>query len=201
MSDIALVIKDEDAPAEQRIIYSTVYAPNRPDADGEFMVPEEIEKMAHAFCKKGDMGCIDVFHDNKNTTCAVIETFIARKGDPDFIEGAWVVGIHIPDDDLWDMVKKGEINGLSMEALVVRQEREVMLDIPPVVKGLNTKSEDHDHKFFVAYDENGKFLGGRTDLVDGHIHIIAAGTITEEAGSTPHRHRFSAVENVEISTE
>jgi hypothetical protein len=199
-----LVVKDENAEPEKRLIFSTVYAPNRPDADGEFMVADEIEAMAHRFAKKGDMHCVDVFHDNKNTSCAVVESFIARKGDPDFIEGAWVVGIHIPDDDLWDMVKKGEINGLSMEALVVREEREVTLNIPPIVSGMTTKSEsgvEHEHKFYVAYDDDGKFLGGRTDMVEGHVHVILAGTITEEAGDTAHRHRFSAVDSIEIVPE
>ncbi|KVR21716.1 hypothetical protein WK13_34830 [Burkholderia ubonensis] len=199
------VIKSEADTPEKQIIFSTVYAPNRPDSDGEFMVAEEIEAMAHRFAKKGEMQCIDVFHDNKVTECAVVESFIARKGDPDFIEGAWVVGIHIPDADLWDMVKKGDINGISMEALVTRHEREVTLNIPPVVTGMTTKSEtcedDHEHKFYVAYDDEGKFLGGRTDVVNGHLHAIVAGTITEESGTDKHRHRFSAVDSIEIVPE
>ena len=32
--------------------------------------------------------------------------------------------------------------------------------------------------------------------VDGHTHVIKAGTVTEE--SNGHRHRFSSVDNIEI---
>ena len=47
-----------------------------------------------------------------------------------------------------------------------------------------------------AYDEDGKFLGGKTDVVEGHFHIIKRGTVTED--SLGHKHRFSHVEDLMI---
>jgi hypothetical protein len=191
-----------DTP-EQQIVFGEVYAPDRPDAQGEFMRAEEIASMAHDFIRQGKMGQIDLQHDGQVIEGpSIVESFIARKGDPDFIEGAWVIGMHIPNPDLWEAVKKGEINGFSMEALVTRHEQEVPMEIPPVVQGLTSKSDNsapvspHEHRFFVSYDDNGIFRGGITDNVLGHQHVIKAGTHTETTEG--HSHRFSAVDNVVI---
>lgn len=43
------VIKSEDA--KKRIVWAEVYAPNRPDSDGEFMDAEGICKMAYEFMR------------------------------------------------------------------------------------------------------------------------------------------------------
>lgn len=194
-----LVAKDENKP-DQRLVYAEVYAPNRPDSDGEFMTAAEIQKMAHAFTAKGEMGNIDVMHDNEVVPgCKIVESFIARKGDPDFIEGSWVVGMHVDNDDLWRAIKSEQINGFSMEAMVYRHEREVEIEIPPVVSGTTQKSEGgdgHIHKFYVTYDDHGRLAGGRTDMVNGHFHEIRAGTVTEL--SQQHRHKFSAVDTIEV---
>ncbi|QZI85659.1 serine protease [Stenotrophomonas phage Summit] len=196
MSD--LIIKKADKTYKQ-MVWAEVYAPNRPDVDGEFMTAEDIEKMAYAFLRSGRLDQIDVNHDNEVVSAHVIESFIARKGDPDFIEGAWVVGIHISDPDTWQMVLDGELNGFSMEALVTKEEKEMLVEIPPVVKGMTSTEEDHRHEFFVSFDENGEFLGGTTDVVNGHSHKIIAGTVTEVTND--HRHRFSSVDNIEIIGE
>lgn len=195
--DPKLVIKAE----EQQIVYGEVYAPNRPDAQGEFMQRDEIRKMAHEFIRSGKMGQIDIMHGNKIVEgCSVVESFVAGAGDQNFIEGAWVIGVHIPDADVWAGVKKGDINGFSMEALVTRHDAEVDVEIPPVVTGLTSKSEDkggsHQHKYFVSYDGEGQFKGGFTDTVNGHFHKIIAGTHTQPVDG--HTHRFSSVDNVEI---
>lgn len=189
-----------DAPADQRLVYGEVYAPDRPDADDDFMTAEEIQTMAHEFMRKGITDQVDINHDNETVPgIVVVESFIARKGDPDFIEGAWVVGVHVNDDATWAAIKKGELNGFSMEAMVQREEQDVTLEMPPVVAGLTSKSEDHTHHFYVNYNENGYFMGGITDYVEGHRHIIKAGTVTEIADG--HRHTFSSVDPLHISKE
>lgn len=187
--------------AAKRIVWAEVYAPDRPDADKEFMRAEEIEKMAYNFMRALKLDQVDAMHDQENKDgCCVVESFIARKGDPDFIEGAWVVGMHIDNDDLWEKVEKGEINGFSMEALVIKETREVEMDIPPVLGGQTLACEDHTHEFMVAYKEDGSFVGGRTaPHEDGHVHMIRRGTKTEEAGNPPHSHKFSFVEHLKIT--
>ena len=192
----------KSSEAMLQIVYGEVYAPNTPNSDNEYMVEEEIRKMAHGFLRDKKNDKIDMYHNNRLVEGAsVVESFIARKGDPDFIEGAWVVGVHIPDPEIWDKVMKGEINGFSMEALVKKIPREVSVELPPVVKGTTSvaksdSTQDHQHDFFVTYSAKGEFLGGTTNEVDGHVHVIRGGTVTEE--SEGHRHRFSSVDNVKI---
>lgn len=197
MSDHVVSIKKRDTA--QRLVFAEVYAPSRPDSDVEFMRPEEIQKMAYGFMKGMQLNAVDQQHNNQKVDGAcVVESFIARKGDPDFIEGSWVVGMHINNDETWAKVEKGLINGFSVEALVTKHPQQVTIDIPPVLRGTTQKAEDgHEHVFHVAYDDAGRFLGGRTDVaVDGHMHIIKRGTLTEEAAG--HSHKFSHVEDVVI---
>lgn len=194
MAHIA-VFKEENE--EQRIVYAEVYAPNIPDVDGEFMDEDGIQKMAYKFMTDMNLRKIDVQHQNDLVEGAcVVESFIARKGDPVFIEGSWVVGVHVPDDEAWGLIKKGEINGFSMEALVHKEPVVLELDIPPVIRGITSKADDeHSHEFFVTYDVEGNFVGGRTSSADdGHFHVIKRGTVTEQAND--HGHRFSFVEGL-----
>lgn len=188
-----IVLKSED----QHIITGEVYSPMRPDAQGEYMTAVEIQKMAHEFIRKGKMAQIDMMHGNKIVTGAsVVESYVSDDTDSRFIPGSWVISVHVPDPAVWSAIKKGEINGFSMEALVTRHDMDVEVEIPPIVTGLTSKQENHEHKFFVAYDQKGEFKGGVTDTINGHYHSIVAGTHTQDAQG--HRHRFSSVDTVRI---
>lgn len=196
---MAIQVAIKKSEAKLRIVYSEVYAPLVPDSDGEFMTAEEIRKMAHGFLRHKRVDKIDHGHTNELVPGAsVVESFVARPGDPDFIEGAWVIGVHVPRDEDWDRIEKQEWNSFSIEAIVTKTKRQVEVEIPPVISGLTLKGDDgHTHTFFVTYGSEGQFLGGRTDVQDGHHHIIKRGTITEEAEG--HTHRFSHVENLSIT--
>lgn len=194
------VVKFAAESEEQRIVWAEVYVPNVPDSDGEFMDRRAIREMAYKFMKEKKLSQVDVQHNNQVVPgVSVVESFITRKGDPVFpVEGSWVVGIHIPHDDTWASVKSGKINGLSLEAMVVKTPTQLEIDIPPIIEGLTSKADDgHEHKFYVSYDQNGEFLGGITEEVAGHKHVIKRGTVTEEVNA--HKHRFSHVEFLGIS--
>lgn len=194
--DTLTIKKTED---EQRLVFGEVYAPNRPDAHGDFMTEDEIRKAAYKFMKAMRLDQIDTQHNNQTTPgVQIVESFIARKDDPLFIPGSWVIGVHIPDDEIWQQVKKGELNGFSLEALALAEDQEVELDVPPVVSGMTSKAEDHEHRFYVAYDQQtGRFMGGQTDMVNGHSHTIRSGSVTDPHEG--HTHRFSSVDNVTIN--
>jgi hypothetical protein len=195
MSEVS--IKKVAEAEEQRMVWAEVYAPDRLDAGKDFATAEEIRKAAYDFVRSGRLAKVDVMHGNKAVDgVQILETFIARDNDPDFIPGSWVVGIHVPDDELWAKVKKGELNGLSMEALAMTRKVEVEVEIPPVIIGTTSSANDHMHKFYVSYDDQGGFKGGYTDEVNGHKHVIKAGTVTEAAAD--HTHRFSSVDNLSI---
>ncbi len=183
---------------ELQVVYGEVYAPNVPDAHGDFMQTEEVRKMAHKFMESMALNAVDMNHDNVETGSTVVESFIARKGDPDYIEDAWVVGVHIPDEGIWKKVKSGELNGFSMEALVKTSEKIIEVDVPDVIKGRTLKDESgHTHTYEVSFDDEGNFVGGRTDIVNGHYHDIRKASVTGKVAD--HSHRFSIMEELEIA--
>lgn len=103
---------------DKRLVYAEVYLPDVEDAHGHSMTAEEIEKMAHGFLKNRRSTNIDVNHDNNvDYGCAMVESFIARAGDPDYMPGAWVGVVKVDNDEIWRMVKEGEITGFSFEGM------------------------------------------------------------------------------------
>ena len=100
--------------AKKHVVLGVVYEPNARDTDGNFMTAEEIEKMAYGFMEGLRLAEIDKNHDGKADKGVVVESFIARKGDPDFPEGAWAIGVHVTDDAAWEAIEKGSITGFSI---------------------------------------------------------------------------------------
>lgn len=186
------VVKIKKVDEELRIVYAEVYVPNVPDSDNEFMTIETVREMGHNFLIDKNITKVDVEHSREDIDAAIVESFIARKGDLDFIVDSWVAGIKIFDDDAWELVKNGEINGFSLDGLGVREDRELEVTVPEFLKGETEVVEGHSHIFKVNFNEEGVFLGGKTvDDLD-HVHVIKKGTLTESAND--HAHRFSFVE-------
>lgn len=180
---------------EQQLVYGEVYAPGFPDSQGDFMTRETIQVMAHDFMRRGLVSKIDVNHSQQESGCYVVESFIARDNDDTFIPGSWVLGVKVPDTQTWSLIKSGELNGFSLDGVGVRVDTVIEVEMPETISGETVESDGHRHRFFVKYDKDGNFLGGRTDRApDGHWHEILRGTATELTGG--HSHRFSFVEGV-----
>lgn len=178
----------------KQLVYGEVYIPMVLDSDNDFKTAETIERDAHRFLSSGNVNKIDTNHDLNTNGSFVVESFIARKGDPDFIEGSWVMGVHIVDPELWQEVVKGELNGFSLYGVGQKQSKLIEIEIPDdgIVKGETQGSEDHTHEYIVKFSSEGKFLGGSTTEVNGHTHTITKGTATDKANN--HSHRFSYLE-------
>ncbi len=177
--------------AAKRIVYGEVYAPYVMDTYGEFMFPEDIEKMAHDFLRLKLDEVIDTNHDTTPNGCFPVESFIARKGDPDFNEGAWVLGVKCTED-MWTKVEKGEINAYSFDALVYPVECEVEVETYRDHFGdTEAQADGHTHAFFCHVNEIGRVVKGWTDAgPDGHVHEISGGSKTLPAGFDQHAHRY-----------
>ena len=113
---------------DRQLAYGAVYEPYLLDTQGEWMRPDQIEAMAHKFMLKQLNSAFDVMHDNQGGKAHVVESFIARKGDPDYVEGSWVLGVWVPDRELWARIRKGEIGGFSFEAYVVKNPTTITVD-------------------------------------------------------------------------
>ena len=109
------IVEFKKSDSKKQIVFGEVYVPDRKDTDGNFMKAETIEKMAHDFLANKKNSQISKSHDGNSDKGVVVERFIVRKGDPDFVEGAWVVGVHVPDEKIWKQIEKGELTGFSIE--------------------------------------------------------------------------------------
>lgn len=189
---------------ELQIVYGEVYVPLQPDSQGDFMTAETVRKAAHAFLAAGRTAKVDTNHDNELNGSAIVESFIARKGDPDFIEGAWVCGVHIPNEGLWAKVKSGEINGFSLEATVTSNPRRVQLMVPETLMGTTEESDGHTHAYKISISMDGLLVSGHT-LQDGNhpeVHVIGNATVTELAAGHRHRYRLlDALDHLELLDE
>jgi hypothetical protein len=187
-----LIRKDGDE--WERVVFAEVLIPDVPNVFGDLWSRKAIREAAYEFARAG-YG-IDVEHDNIDVQgpVHVVETFIARPGDTDFIEGSWVVAMRVDDDTLWGKILNNEINGYSYEAAVAFLGG-VFVDASD--DGTRTGftepdlEDGHRHAFAVLVDESNRPISGGTDEVDGHSHTISTHTVTDE--SDGHSHRFNLI--------
>lgn len=192
-NDIRLIQARRSETQFERVVFAEVLVPDTPNVFNDYWTRDEIKAAAYLYAQKGYI--IDVQHDKVDVTgpVVVVESFIARDGDPTFIAGSWVVGMQIHDDTIWQQVLDGDINGFSYEALI------------SVVDGLFTYLEPgsrtgttepdpidgHTHQFIAIVDDVGRAVQGGTDETNGHSHLISGPTVTDEAAG--HNHRFNIV--------
>ncbi|MCR9037786.1 XkdF-like putative serine protease domain-containing protein [Bacillus sp. L381] len=102
-------------PDEQKLVYGIVYEPDVPDAHGDYMTAEEIEKAAHGFL--ADARNIDTNHNFEGGTGEVVESYVAPDdfeiGNAVIRKGSWVL-VTKASDEVWDQIKAGVITGYSM---------------------------------------------------------------------------------------
>lgn len=181
--------------AARQMVWAEVYVPMVPDSQGDFMTAPEIEQTAHNFMRGMRMYNVDTEHNLQKNDTVVIESFIARAGDTDFVPGSWVVGMHIVDPTTWKAVEKGEINALSMYGAGSRDDAVIEIEIPDdgIVKGDTHDFGGHKHTYALQFNDQGMVVKGTTDEIEiggvKHSHVIKGGTITE--ASAGHSHRYS----------
>ena len=194
-SDTVVRIQKKDA--EKQIAYGVVYAPGEIDSHGEAMLAEDIEAMCHEFMKvyaqkRGEV--IDTEHDNVAVGAYPVESYIETESGKPWPVGSWIMGVKVEDPVIWAKIKKGILNGYSFEAMVKKLNTVVEIEVEVDFVGKTAENEDHDHVFFIEFNDEGRVIGGCTSFDKGHRHDIVTGTTTELAagvGIPSHAHRLS----------
>ncbi|MBU0650251.1 hypothetical protein KKG63_03610 [Patescibacteria group bacterium] len=109
---------------ERQIVWGVVYEPDKVDTQGDFASAEEIEKAAHQFLEGYNQ--VGLMHNESLSKKAnVVENYLAPidfiLGEGKVKKGAWVMAVHIVDNDIWEQVKKGELNAFSMGGISQRR--------------------------------------------------------------------------------
>lgn len=96
-----------------------VLVPDEVDLHGDTISEEEVRKACFNFNKY--CGQANLFHLAKTDTFEFCESYIVpvdiQLGDTLVKKGTWLATIQSLDDDLWELIESGEINGLSIGAL------------------------------------------------------------------------------------
>lgn len=100
---------------EERTVEGIVYEPNVLDSERDWMSADDIQEMAWNFLKSCNQSNVDIEHDEfARNGLYVVESFIAKVDDQHYPAGAWIVKCQILNDNIWNAVKKGYLNGFSM---------------------------------------------------------------------------------------
>ncbi len=188
-----VVLRTRSAPEWDRIVMAEVLVPDTPNVFNDYWTKENIRLAAYEFMKRG-YG-IDLEHDNIDITGSVyvVESFIARANDPDFIEGSWVIAMYIADDAIWQDILDGKINGYSYEAMVSFLSATLQVVDDGIRQGITEPDpiDGHTHVFMVMVDINNRPVDGGTSITGDHSHTISTHTVTDE--SAGHVHRYNLV--------
>lgn len=175
---------------DEQIVYGIVYEPYVLDTDGEYMLPEDIQKMHDDWngLSPHDQK-IDKNHDNKSLSTSVVDSFISDGANDDYPAGSWVLGLKIHDPMIWADIKSGRLNGFSLQARTKKIATIVDIEYETDQIGKTAETMNHDHLFFLEVNEDGVVVGGRTSTDLGHSHTIKQATATEP--TLGHSHRFA----------
>lgn len=109
---------------EQRMALFVVLAPDVVDLQGDTYSTEEVEKACNNFnvyCNKAN-----IFHAVETEAAKIVQSYIAPTdftldSGVEVTKGSWLQWYHFPEGDatsdlLWEGVKSGDINGVSIGA-------------------------------------------------------------------------------------
>lgn len=116
---------------ELQVVTGIVMDPVNVDSFGNKIPDAElIERIAFGFMESFQRVGTDHARETKdgptlvNQQLVVVESFIARTeqkiGNAVVPQGAWVLSVRVLDDQVWERVRSGELNGFSLEGVFVR---------------------------------------------------------------------------------
>lgn len=116
------VMKSKDESLKQATF--VVLVPDVVDEHEETYSEEEVRKACHSFnsyCRKAN-----ILHLVDTDDFSIVESYVAPSeltiNDTIVTKGTWLAVCQFKDDNLWEGVKKGTYNGLSIQAYAVRED-------------------------------------------------------------------------------
>lgn len=119
-----MFLKKDD---EKHFVLGPVLLPDRIDLQQDTISREEIENSCHAFLR--EQGIIGVGHQDLDRRLIVLENYVLLEdleiGGRKLPKGTWMLGVEVLDEEIWKMVKEGDLRGYSVKgwAHVTSEER------------------------------------------------------------------------------
>ncbi len=96
------------------------------DLTGDYTSEDEVRKAKESFNRSEQNA--NLFHVEMTDTFEVIESYLApvdMQFDTVMVnKGSWLITLQIKSNEVWEMVKNGEINGISIGAMAQIEEYE-----------------------------------------------------------------------------
>jgi hypothetical protein len=93
--------------------------PDSTDLTGDYTSADEVRKAMESFNRSHKTA--NLFHVLDTDTFEVIESYLAPTdfvlGDKEVQKGTWLMTLQVNNDDVWNMVESGDINGISIKAM------------------------------------------------------------------------------------
>jgi hypothetical protein len=93
-----------------------VLSPDEVDKHGDTYDADEVRKACHNFqvhCRKANL-----FHASETDLASIVESYIAPSdfylGEQFIKKGSWLQVWQVEDDEVWGLIKSGDINGVSV---------------------------------------------------------------------------------------
>lgn len=129
---LQILLEKED----KHIIVGCALVPDKPiyrrDGDEEFYIKfsaETIEKLAHSYLANDRVYSFSTDHKDVADDVYIIETWLktsendkSKDYDLDVPIGSWMVMAKVENDEIWNRIKEGELQGFSIEAIVDLKE-------------------------------------------------------------------------------
>jgi hypothetical protein len=150
----SFAIQDE----EEKIISGVLMLAETPiyrnDTNGEYYVvftKNTIKKIAQKYFKKGYQNNVNLMHDSGQVMegITMFESWIVdenrgikpMKGFEDVKDGSWFGSFKVENDEVWQMIKDGKIQGFSVEGIfnykTQSKEEKMMQDIIDILKSVS----------------------------------------------------------------
>ncbi len=98
--------------------------PDSTDLHGDYTSAEEVRKAKESF--NSSLQRANLFHMAMTDTFEVIESYIAPAdmvlNSQAVTKGTWLMTLQVKDDNLWELVKSGQVNGISIGAMAEVEE-------------------------------------------------------------------------------
>jgi hypothetical protein len=117
-----------DPDSEEQFVLGVVLSPEEIDSQNDIISEDEIRKTAHTFM--AEFKNIGFMHtDIINDQTQILESYLAPV-DMDvngelIRKGAWVLGVRVLSESLWEGIKSGKITGFSIGGTAVREPNSV----------------------------------------------------------------------------
>lgn len=119
-----LVQKSAEPLTDEMVSYEVIYEPDTPDAHGQWMTKDTLEKAHIAFKKAQDIGAVteNLFHIFDTDTFSIVDHWIQKEFDVTVADtgevikaGTWVAKVQYNTPEVWEMKKAGIYGGLSLQ--------------------------------------------------------------------------------------